>query len=169
MILLITLGCLLALLGWLLITPVELIIHSTTNEYKLKWGWLLSARLIPLADDLLIRVGLPFFHKDFFPLHPKTKRPSAAKRKKNRQPARKRTSGSSRKTFKLVRAVLKSFHVRQFSLDLDTDHYLVNAYLYPLFYFLDMGKGDWQINYDGRLELDLEMDNRPIRLIKYLF
>jgi hypothetical protein len=156
----------LALLGWLLITPLELIIHSSANEYKLHWGWLFTARLIPLQNDLMLRIRLPFFHKDFFPLHPKPSRKSTQKTKSRKK--RQRTSKNPRKAFKLIRAVLRSFRIRQFRLDIDTDNYVTNAYLYPLFYFLNRSKGSWQVNYNNRFELDLEMDNRPIRLIRYI-
>ncbi len=165
MILLITLVCLIALLGCLLITPLELIIHSANNEYKLRWGWLFRARLISLPDDLIIRISIPFYQKDFFPLHPKASHKSTQKAKKKKQRRRKNTSKKHRKAFKLIRSVLKSFHIRQFRLNMDTDDYLTNAYLYPIFYFFNKGKGIWEVNYEGQFELDLEMDNRPIRLI----
>jgi hypothetical protein len=169
MILFITLGCLIALLGWLLITPLKLIIHSTTNEYQLRWGWLFKAMLILVNDELVVRIGVPFFHKDFFPLHPKPSRKSTQKTKSAKKRRKKSASKNSRKTFKLIRAVLRSFHIRQFRLNIDTDNYITNAYLYPLFYFLNMRNGSWQVNYDGRFEFDLEMDNRPIRLIRHVF
>lgn len=168
MILLITLGCVIALLGWLLFTPVRLIVHSTTNEYQLRWGWLLNARLILLADDLLIRIGLPFYKKDYYPLHPSPSEQSTQETKRPRKQSRKSSLRKGGLPFKMIRSVLRSFRIRQFKLDLDTDNYLTNAYLFPLFYFLSRGKGDYQINYDGRFELHLEMDNRPIRLIRAL-
>ena len=165
MILLIAFGCIIALLGWLVITPVQLILHSTTHEYKLKWGWLLKAQLILLSDDLLISIGLPFYRKDFYPLHPTPSSKSMQKPKKDKRKASKK---GPRIPLKTIKSILKTFKVRQFKLELDTDNYLTNAYLYPLFHYLDRGKGEWHINYNGRFELHLEMDNRPIRILYVL-
>ncbi len=164
MVLLIILGCLVVLLAWLVLLPIRLVIHTNSGEYRVEWGRLIGARLIFLTDDVKIRMHLPFFHKDFYPLHPS---PEAKKKEKPTEKKKKKKKRHSRitKVFPIIKSVLRSFYVRQFKLELDTDNYLTNAYLYPLFYFLNKNRGEWHINYSGQFALDLEIMNRPVWIL----
>ncbi len=164
MVLLIILGCLVVLLIWLVLLPIRLVIHTDSNVYRLEWGELVGAQVIPLSDDLKIRMRFPFFHKDFYPLRPDTgamekEKPAEQKEKK------KKKRRQLKKAFPIIKSVLRSFYVKQFKLELDTDDYLTNAYLFPLFYFLNKTKGEWNINYNGRFALDLEIINRPVWIL----
>ena len=70
---------LLVLLAWVLIAPLSLKADTYRNEYYLSWGGIGKAELISVADEIVIRLRIAFWKKDFYPLHPST----AKKKKKN--------------------------------------------------------------------------------------
>ena len=49
---------------------------------------------------------------------------------------------------------------------IDTDNYIWNAYLYPVFYWLGGRKNKFPtINFNGQNHIRLVIENRPIRMI----
>jgi hypothetical protein len=153
----------------LLILPFQLCIDTNTNTYYLRWQGIAKARLIPLPDDFLLRLNILFFRKDFYLLErlatAPEKKPRAEESEKKKARKKKR-KGWTAKTWrrKMVR-LLKSFQVKVFRLNMDTDDYVYNSYLYPIFYFLSKGNRRLRINYQGEGELVLVVQNRPWRLI----
>ena len=58
--------------------------------------------------------------------------------------------------------ILKSFRVRRFRVEIDTDDYVLNAYLFPVFHLLSRGR--LQINFNGRNDIQIEITNRIGRI-----
>ena len=67
-----------------------------------------------------------------------------------------------RKLFRVIR----SFEVKQFSLDIDTGSCITNAKLFPVFAFLDFWVGNYRVNFEGHNSIVLHIQNRPYRIIK---
>jgi len=61
---------------------------------------------------------------------------------------------------------LKSFKVKKLLLNIDTGNCILNAKLYPFFSLLNYQIGNFSINFQGRNRLALEVENRPIDIIK---
>lgn len=141
--------------GWLLLTPITLKIDSLREQFMLRiWG-LGKANLVITEEAFLIRVTLAWWSKNFqvFPSKkkkPEEKKPAKTKRKK------KKMKWSWRKMIRL----LKTFKVKKLRLDLDTDNYILNAYLFPVFHFLRRPNQSVSINFMGRNECQLEVTNR---------
>jgi hypothetical protein len=53
-------------------------------------------------------------------------------------------------------------------LNVDTDDFVLNSYLFPLFYFLNRGPHEFKINYEGRASLQLRVENRLYRMLAAL-
>jgi hypothetical protein len=51
-------------------------------------------------------------------------------------------------------------------LDVDTGNCIQNAKLYPAFAFLNHHVGTFHINFEGRVNMVLHMQSRPINIIK---
>ncbi len=160
MITLILLLLLPVIIVWLLIAPMRLVFDTETNTYGIIWYGLARAQIIGIPGDIVVRVKSFFWKKDFYPLHasgqkqidpPKDKRPSKIK--------------WSRYIKKGIR-VLKSCSIQKFRLNIDTDDYILNSYLYPLFCFLSTRKTPLQINYKGDVELTIILENRLWRILK---
>ncbi|MBC8489315.1 MAG: hypothetical protein H8D45_25105 [Bacteroidetes bacterium] len=60
---------------------------------------------------------------------------------------------------------MKSFKLRRFNLNIDTDDVILNAFLIPVFTFVNR-KNIWlNINYNGELSLILLVENRVINIL----
>jgi hypothetical protein len=97
-------------------------------------------------------------HFNFYPLAPdkKKKIKSEKKKKKSRFPF----------TFQQGWRLLKSFQIKRFYLDVDTGDCITNAKLYPIFSMVNYQGGNFNINFKGRNKLVLDIQNRPIYIIK---
>jgi hypothetical protein len=65
----------------------------------------------------------------------------------------------------MIYRILQSFRLIKMRVNFDTDDYILNAYLYPLFYFLSKNNRNLNINFNGDLYLELLMISRPIRIV----
>ena len=66
---------------------------------------------------------------------------------------------------KKLKRLRKAIRVNRFFLNIDTDDYLWNAYLYPVFFFLKKERRNVNINFQGDVEFILEIRSRPIQLL----
>ena len=145
---------LLVLLGWIFLAPLVLQIDTDRNVYRLSWlfGFLRAdARGEP--DDIRLRLKVAFWQKSWALINdlltengspepfPSNDSPESSKKRKRRK--RKR---SPRRVISLARAALRSFRVREFTLHLDTDDFVWNAWLFPLFYFLRSERRDDRVS-----------------------
>ena len=150
---------LLALLTYLLFLPIDIVLNSTSRQFFVRLGVLARADVVQ-DENYLIRIDLRtlFMRFKFYPL----------KRKKSKKKTKKKSREGKFKWSYLNTAVslIRSFEVKNFSLDIDTGSCITNAKLYPAFAFLDFWVGNYQINFDGRNHLELELQNRPYRIIK---
>jgi len=159
MIVTILLGLLFLVLLYLLLVPIELCLNTIKNQYYLQIHCLAKASIEGHKEELLqIRLKVLFMNFYFFPLKligtPKTKKIEKSK------PPRKRIG------IKKTTRVLKSFKIKQLLVDIDTGDCLMNAKLYPVFSFINYHKERFNINFEGRNQLVLHLQNRPIRIIK---
>ena len=153
---------LLLLILWLLFSPIELKLDTRSHTYFLHWKSIGQARLKMVPDDLIIQLRILFWKKDFHPLEYKPKKKEKkTKKAKKKKPGKMNFSKWKRKGVRLF----KSFTIKSFRLNLDTDNYLYNSYLYPVFYFLNKGKKQWNINYQGEFEFVLIVQNRLYKML----
>lgn len=146
--------------GWLLVAPIVLKIDTQQEIGYVKWKGIAGVRLLILADDIVLRVQVFFWKKNFYPLSRSPK--SENTKQKSKRVKKKKTPLSWRKGKKL----LQSFTVETLQLDLDTDDFVQNSYLYPIFYFLSNERRQLRINYSGQLALKLEVHNRLFSLLR---
>jgi hypothetical protein len=156
MVLIIILSVLIGVLLFLLFSPFTLQINTIQNDFSVRWKGIGSARLLLLPEDLAIRMKIFFWHKDFYPLHPDGKKKKEKAEKKKPVEKKKRRAF----TFRKMKNVLRSFHIRKFRMDIDTDNYATNAWLFPLCYLIDLKKQRVRVNFEGRNECILTIENR---------
>lgn len=150
----------LVLLG-LLFIPIELYVDTITNQYYLRLRGLVKASIESDEEELLrIRISVFFRNFNFYPLQ---NLGTTKKHKEEVRKIKKRRKKNSRK--KIIR-LLKSFRVKKIYVNLDTGDCLMNARLYPVFAFLNYHQGKFKINFEGRNQMVLYVQNRPIRIIK---
>jgi len=155
------LTCFLLLLTFLLFAPLRLEINSLSKYCRISWGKLIQAKLLFLADDILLQFQVVFYKKNIYPLKfifqkKEQKEKPKPKEKKKRKPT------NYRKNIDLVKKIMRSFKVKKCRVVLDTDDYVLNAYLFPVFYFLNNKNRQFSINYQGKVECHLLIENRGI-------
>lgn len=150
---------LILVMGYLLLMPIELFIDTAENEYYIQAKGLMKISVETDAKELiLLRLKLPFYNFKIYPLKAsiKTKKVKSTQKKKVKN------------LFKLKKGLqlLKSFKVKLFRLDLDTGNYVQNAQLWSAYPIFNQFPGRININFEGRNELLLSIQNRPIYIIK---
>ena len=150
---------LLVLLTYLLFLPIDIVLNSTNRQFFVRLGSLVRADLVE-DKEYLMRVDFRtlFMRFRYYPLKRKKSK------KKTEKKSRKNKFGWSQ--MKTVLRLVRSFEVKNFNLDIDTGNCITNAKLYPAFAFLDFWVGNYKVNFVGRNHLELQLHNRPYRIIK---
>jgi hypothetical protein len=157
-----------AILLWM---PFRLIIDSTQGVYRLEWQYIGSAMLVETEEeDMGIQIQVLFFKKFlpfewFFQRRSKRVKQISPKRdlpKKNRD----KLSVSKPRLRPNLKKILFSFKIKRCRINWDTDDYVWNAYLYPMAFFLFKRKETVIINFEGKRDIELVIENRLIRIIK---
>lgn len=163
MVLLTCIGILGFLLIWLLFSPIILQVDTHRNKYVLCWVGLVKAALIPMSDDLLLRLQLPFWQRDFSLIKLLSQPSNTKKATTPKVPPK--TGISQRFPWRYFYRLLKSFRVFYFRLNLDTDDYVTNAYLYPLCHALNSPTRSLVINFQGCNQCAFRIENRLANLL----
>ncbi len=163
----ITLIILLVLLGivlWLLLAPITVNVNTWNNDFSINWTGIARASLGLKERELLIRLRVFFWRRDFFPLRASPKKPGRKK------PKPKKGGRSRWRPFSMKRArkLMEAVHVRQFRFELDTGDYVSNAYLYPMAYFLSSPTRQLSVNFADRTNVQLQIEIRLIRVLRAL-
>ena len=166
MIILLLFIVLLALFAWVLIAPLQLQIDTKSGLYQVQWKSIGHGRLVISPTALAIRLKVLFWQKEW-PLQ----RLVGGRSKHREEHPPDDTKSPARKTKKArapqfnVRALLGTFQLKKFKLHLDTDDYVLNSYLFPIFYFLSGKNRELKINYNGELLLQMILENRLYRVL----
>lgn len=149
----------LLIIGFLLV-PIDFYINTKSHQYYLRLRGLATVSMEHDQEEVLkLKLKTFFFQHYFYPLRKK----SSKKQKKIND---KKKTGGKNVSIKKIVALLKSFKVKRFVLDIDTGDCLTNAKLAPLFAFLNHYVAHFNINFEDRNLLLIHLHNRPINLIK---
>ncbi len=150
-----------AILCYLLFLKIVLYVDTANNEYYVQAKGLVKAKIETHETELIqIKFNALFLKFSFFPL-----RKSKEKKKKTKTD---KTTVSKRRIIKIQRVIriARTFKLVQLLVDVDTGDCITNAKLYPPFAFINYYGGQFRVNFEGRNQLLLNVQNRPIRIIK---
>lgn len=159
----ILIGLFLLVIAFLFI-PIVLYIDTETEQYYVRLGALAKASVE--ADEteiILIKLKVAFLRFNFYPLRFDEK-PKEKKSKVKHKPHKRGMKG-----YKAIRKglkVLRTFTIKRLLVDIDTGDCISNAKLYPLAALLDYRLGGFHVNFEGRNRLALQLENRPIYMIR---
>jgi hypothetical protein len=131
----------LAIIIAVLLLPVAIEVNSERDVYEIRIGW--------------VKMSAAWLKKQMMGRERKGKEAGRARIWKKR-PMR---------FWKKGRRMLASFQIRRFRLLLDTDDFILNAYLYPVFVFLSGKNRYLAINFTGRNAVDILATNRIWRML----
>ncbi|MFX0557888.1 hypothetical protein ACOCEA_13900 [Maribacter sp. CXY002] len=159
----IILGSVMLVFICVLLIPINIYVNTVTEDYVFQLKGFIKINIAGDQDELIcIRIRLFFMNFMFYPLQFVGVKPKESHMKK--KPV-KRKKGIG---LKYILRMLRSFKVKEFLLFLDTGNYMLNAQLYPIFFVLNQHYGVFNINFEGKNQLVLQLHNRPIYILKSL-
>lgn len=153
MIFYIIISFLIALLLWILLAPVIIFLNTDANRYHVVLPGIIKMAIVPSADIFHIRGWIFFIPYKYHPFQGK-------KRKKKEKPEKPKTKEKLRMlsgNTQLIKDAVGSFRIRKLQLDVDTDDFLLNAWLVPAFSVINGGNIQLRANFEGYSSLILDM------------
>ena len=157
-------GVLLIVIVAILMIPLSLRIDTERGIYQFNAGGVFLCRILGIPGDILLQFRLMGFTWSKSLMQALLTPRAEKKEQKKEKPKGKKRRGM-KMSLRKIRAILRSFRIKQFDLDLDTDNYRLNAYLFPIFFFLNGRRGNWSVNYNGNVRFKLHVVNRPVRVL----
>lgn len=153
------------LLMWLLWAPLRLVIDTEQAVFRLEWRSIGCVAWLPEQALDLLEVRVLFFRRRLQLGETGRPKPEKRQEKKRPTPKRKGKSLSPKRLMRLAINVLRSFRVRRFHLIWDTDDFVRNAWFFPPAAWVSARGWPVQINFQGRRELALIVENRLARVV----
>ncbi|HKK80431.1 MAG TPA: hypothetical protein VJ933_12425 [Phaeodactylibacter sp.] len=152
---------LLLLLVGMLLARLELYIDTYRQLYRIRWGIAFSARVDTEGEFPALVAHFGPFRKRWSVLDLLKRKPKD-KQAKQEAPSKKKTGTKKDKPFpfRLIWAMLNTFRCRQFQMELDTDDYVWNAWLFTPVYLTPALRERVTVNFMGHNGLILQVDNR---------
>lgn len=153
----------LALVAALLWVPIRLYIDTNTHRYQLWWGIAFRARVVPIADDLAIRMrilGIPW-RTTVIKLATQDK----GEKKEKKRNAKSHTKKQRKFSLTTFKRLLQSFRVHRCYLTLDFNSVYWNSWLYPLGAILSRKNVQLSTNFQGRNHIELSVSNTGYRVL----
>ena len=160
------------LLLWLLLMPVILFIDTSSGQYFLQLKGLAKASVEGHEEEMVrIRFNVLGFKWYFYPIKAVIKKRDRKKNKEIKRRSEKQAEAKRRRSFKrddlhLMLNLVRSFKVHRFFVNIDTGDVVWNAKLYPLCALFRFLGGNLHVNFQGRNQLALHIENRPINIIR---
>lgn len=153
---------LLLLLLALLFIPLNLVLNTVTQQYYIQAAGLAKVKVEGDEKEIIrLRLQMLFRNFYFYPLDWINK-PKKIKEGKSKKKKKKRTNLSLGTIIRLLR----SFRVKRLRVNVDTGDCITNSKLYPVFSLMNFWGGNYGVNFQGRNEIVLHLQNRPIRLLR---
>lgn len=150
------------LILWILLVPVIIKLDTSRNLYRFMLPGIVSARVVPTTEFFLIRCWVLFIPFTIDPLRMRKR----SKPKQEKVKRKKRNGPSGRRLLKKFRNVTRAIRLRKFELDIDTDDFLLNAWLVPVFTGANSYRNvQMQVNFEGNLFLLLDVRTRIAALL----
>ncbi len=157
----------LALVAALLWVPIRLYIDTDTHRYQLWWGIAFRARVVPIADDLAIRMrilGIPWRTTVIKLATHRNEEKTKKKRK-----ARSRKKKKRKFSFTTFQRLLQSFRVHRCFITLDFDSVYWNSWGYPIGAIFSRKNRQLSTNFQGRNHIELSVSNTGYRVLTSFF
>lgn len=151
---------LILLLLWL---PLEVLVDTEVDLYMARWRGIFALRATPESGKWRIFYRVFFWEKEYV-FSKKAPKKVEATPKKEKKPAKKRKRPSLKFLGILFRQLLKALHFKKLYINLDTDDYVLNAWLYPVFWAGSTHNRELLINFRGQQEVAIHLQTRLIAL-----
>jgi hypothetical protein len=145
-----------ATLLWILLGPVIIFLNTDNRRYYLALPGIFKAVVVASDDLFHIRGWIFFIPYKYDPFQQNKKK----RRRKTEKPKRKRSSKKLSGGLQLINGVTRSVRIRKLLLDLDTDDFILNAWLIPVFSSVNSKNIRMRVNFEGTSSLLLNLQTR---------
>ena len=142
-----------ALLLWILLIPVSLILSTDTNRYLVMLPGIVKMAAVPAEGLFKIRGWIFFIPFKFDPFRTK----KTKKKKSREKPVKKRKSRKISGNVQMIIEAIRAIRIRKLLLDIDTDDFMLNAWLVPVFSYVNTEDIQMTANFEGRASLLLDL------------
>jgi hypothetical protein len=156
-----------SLLAWLIAGPVILYLDTERGDYRLSLPGIIRVALVPSEKIFDLRVRIFFIPLRFNPFSPGKawgRKKAGKEDKKDKEPSRRKRKAAFLKikkgSLRMGRDFLRAIRIRKLRLDLDTDDFILNAWLVPAFSSVNRDNIRMQVNFEGRASLLLDLRTR---------
>lgn len=155
------------LTGLVLLTPLITYCDTDEKQFYLQLKGITTVRFQGFGESPHLMIETAGFAKKMELISLRNKKKSSKTNKKVKSSSGNRKS--LRSIILFVKEAVRTFSIKKFILDIDSDDYVLNAQLYPLFYWMSSGRINLSINYQDRNYLQLMIENRLIHLVPPLW
>jgi hypothetical protein len=156
MILYIIISLCIALLLWILLGPVIIFLNSDSNRYLLILPGIFKVVVTPSSGLILIKGWIFFIPFKYMPFQGKT----GKRRERPRKPGKKWSPQKFAGSKQIISDVARSIRIRKLFLDIDTDDFMLNAWLIPAFSLVNSGSIQMRVNFEGTSSVVLDLRTR---------
>lgn len=153
------------LLLWILFGPVIIFMDTDRNRYLLTLPGVFSAKLVSNQDQFYFRVWVFFIPVKIDPFNMKRKKSHGDNEKPEKKKKSKKRSGN----IKLITGAIRAIRIRKLKLNIDTDDFVLNAWLVPVFSRVNSENILMQVNFEGNNFLHMNLRTRISSLLLLLF
>lgn len=162
---------LILLMLWL---PFRVEVDTETDLYRMEWGRVASGQWIPGPDGGSFLIRAPFFRRQLsvqqlFEPDQSKKPQTPTQAKPAQKPKLPRRRMSFQQSMQVLARVVRTIHIHHCRIMWDTDDFVLNAWLVPVFMFVRKRNFQVEVNFQGKHELALLMETRPLAVIWVLF
>lgn len=156
----------LVLIIYLLVSPFRVILDSKVGYLTVGWSSWLSARVFEDHGHWIVRFRIPFWEKKMRLSQLMKSKKKSKKKKKKRGLWLFSKPGNKKFGLKKIQRLVGQIKIKELSLKLDTDNFIWNAYLTPVFELLKYKTGHrLNVNFMGLNEIKLKAESRIIKVL----
>jgi hypothetical protein len=138
---------------WLLLVPLVIFVDTVSNRYCLTLPGIFRAMVVPSGELFQVKGWILFIPYRFNPFK--------MRRRKRKE---KNTVRKKRKKFRVPKGgigmagdMIRTIRIRALDLNIDTDDFMLNAWLVPAFSFINTPNTRLRVNFEGDATLLLDM------------
>ena len=162
MVLLIIISALVLFLLWFLFAPLIIRVDSDNQRYSLSLPGIFKALVVPDDDLFHIRLWVLFIPIKIDPLGRSMQRVEKPGKKKKRN---RDISKLMRARLLALKELIRSFRLKKLKLNLDTDDFILNSQLVPVFTTINNQDLNLTVNFEGDISLFMVIKNRIASLL----
>jgi len=157
---------------WILFAPVIIRVDSDNQRYSLSLPGIFKALVVPDDELFYIRIWVLFIPFKVYPFG-RTIQKREGKAKKKKKKRKRNFPKLMRVRLMALKELAGSFRLKKMRLNLDTDDFILNSQLVPVFTTINNQDVNLTVNYEGDISLFMVLKNRIASLLwigmKYIY